>query len=86
MSSRNIRKGIVLVFAAGWLGLGCELIVDFDRTKIPVDATDASINEGGDLDAADVFVPDTSVVDAADGSDASDAGGDADAADDADAG
>lgn len=85
MSSRNLRKGIVLVVAAGWLGLGCELIVDFDRTKIPVDATDSSVAEGGDL--PDTFVPDTSTVDAADASDASDASEtDADADTDADAG
>lgn len=34
--------GIVLVMAAA----GCELIVDFDRTKIPGGGTDASVDQG----------------------------------------
>jgi hypothetical protein len=42
MKVTRIRKGLALVIAASALGLGCELIVDFDRTKIPVEGTDAT--------------------------------------------
>jgi hypothetical protein len=60
----RFRKGVALVIAAGALGLGCELIVDFDRTKIPVDTADGATPTGdSSVDATiDTFVP---VVDAA---------------------
>ena len=85
MKLSRIRKGVVLVVAAGALGLGCELIVDFDRTKIPVETNDGSVvtpeasvdatidtgaSDTGAVDAADAA--DTSVSDAADAADAPD--------------
>jgi hypothetical protein len=71
MKRRKIRKGIVLVVVAGALGLGCELIVDFDRTLIPVEGSDSGGSTGdSSFDAAlDTFQPDTSVPDAADAAD-----------------
>ena len=78
MKLRKIHKGIVLAISAGWLVLGCELVVDFDRTKIPVDSTDAT----PDVDIDTSTVPEASAdaadaaetsVDAADASDAGDA-------------
>jgi len=83
MNVSRIRKGVVFVIAAGALGLGCELIVDFDRTKIPVESSDAAVGTDSSVDASfDTSQPDTSTADAADAADASD---DADAADAADA-
>ena len=79
MKLSKIRKGIVLVAVAGALGLGCELIVDFDRTLIPVETTDsATPATDSSVDATiDTFQPD-----AADATDAADAAADAaDAAD-----
>ena len=72
MKLRKIRKGIVFVVAAGALGLGCELIVDFDRTKIPVEGSDATTPGDSSVDATiDAFQPDTFVPDAADAADTS---------------
>ena len=83
MKLRKIRKGIVLVVAASALGLGCELIVDFDRTKIPVEGSDSATPTGdSSIDASlDTFQPDTFAPDAADAADAATV----DAADAADA-
>jgi hypothetical protein len=71
----RFRKGVALVIAAGALGLGCELIVDFDRTKIPVDTADgAAATADGSVDATiDTFVPpqDAAAESAADAADAS---------------
>jgi hypothetical protein len=68
MKLRKIRKGIVIVVAASALGLGCELIVDFDRTKIPIETSDSATPTGdSSFDATvDTFRPDTFVPDAAD--------------------
>ncbi len=84
MKLSKIRKGIVLAAVAGTLGLGCELIVDFDRTLIPTDVTDsATPNTDGSVDAPiDTFQPDAFTPDAADASDAHDAADSADANDD----
>jgi hypothetical protein len=46
MKVSRIRKGILFVIAVSGVGLGCELIVDFDRTKIPVEGTDAATPTG----------------------------------------
>ena len=81
MKVSRIRKGVVFVIAAGALGLGCELIVDFDRTKIPVEGSDAAAGTDSSVDASfDATQPDTSTADAVDAAvtDAADA---ADAAD-----
>jgi len=80
MKSRKITKALVLAsIAAGTFVAGCELVVDFDRTKIPVDLTEASV--------VDANVAETGVLIEAGSDDAGDAG-DADitdAATDADA-
>jgi len=84
MKVSSIRKGVVFAVAAGALGLGCELIVDFDRTKIPVEGSDAALVADSSIDASfDVTQPDTSTVDAADAAETSvsDAASEADAPD-----
>jgi hypothetical protein len=54
MKISKIQKGLVLLtVAAGMFAVGCELIVDFDRTKIPVEVSEASI--------PDANVPDTAI-------------------------
>ena len=48
MNAQRIRKTLLLASMTSMLLLGCELIVDFDRTKIPVEdagAIDATPNE-----------------------------------------
>lgn len=87
MKVTTLRKTSVrvlaLVIAASAAGLGCELIVDFDRTLIPTEGADS----GGTVpdSSIDVAVPDTSTPDAADAQpDAPETSTpDADAADDA---
>ncbi len=83
MKVRRIRKSLLVVSLASISAAGCELIVDFDRTKIPVEASDSSLG--------DVVIPETGIdtgldagQDVASPPDA-DAGDDADAAADADA-
>ena len=72
MKFSRIRKGVVLVVVAGAFGLGCELIVDFDRTKIPVEGSDSAVGTDSSFDASfDVSQPDTSTADAADAADTS---------------
>ena len=72
MKFSSIRKGVVLVVATGALGLGCELIVDFDRTKIPVEGSDSAVGTDSSVDASfDVSQPDTSTADAAAAADTS---------------
>lgn len=71
--TKTVQKGLLLVLLASAAIVGCELLVDFDRTKIPVEVTETG--------PADSSLPDTSTfdtgtdapgVDAADGSDAPD--------------
>ena len=80
MKLSSIRKGVLFVFVGATFGLGCELIVDFDRTKIPVEGNDAAIGAGdASIDAPnDTSAPDTSMTDAAEAS-VQDAGTEADA-------
>jgi hypothetical protein len=83
MKLSSIRKGVLFVVVAATFGLGCELIVDFDRTKIPVEGNDAAIVTDASLDAPiDTSVAETG-TDAADAADTSvaDAGNEADAPD-----
>jgi hypothetical protein len=73
MKISRITKGLILLTAmTGTFAVGCELIVDFDRTKIPVEATpDAA-------DAASVPVDGATPPNdsgGATGSDAGDSGG-----------
>jgi hypothetical protein len=84
MKLSRIRKGVVFGILAATLGLGCELIVDFDRTKIPVEGNDGATATDATIDAPfDTSTPDTSTVDAADAAETSlpDAADAADAAD-----
>ncbi|HWL86163.1 MAG TPA: hypothetical protein VNO21_10195 [Polyangiaceae bacterium] len=81
MNKMILRRFTLLVtLAALVVFAGCEIAVDFDRTKIPVDVTDGSTDSGGQVDTG---TPDTGnpEVDAGDAgeSDAGDAGHDADA-------
>jgi hypothetical protein len=65
MKLSSIRRGVLFVVATATLGLGCELIVDFDRTKIPVEGNDAAIVTDASIDApVDTSVADTSTNDA----------------------
>lgn len=75
MKVSKIRRGVLFVFVAGTFALGCELIVDFDRTKIPVEGSDSSVvpNEASTDATIDTSQPDTSTADAADAADALDA-------------
>lgn len=44
MKIRTLKKTFVLVtIASATLAIGCELIVDFDRTRIPSEAVDATL-------------------------------------------
>jgi len=87
MKVSSIRKTFLFAFAAAFFGLGCELIVDFDRSRIPVESADAQAPGDSSVDSN----TDTGVDSAVDASDAqpeaapSDAGdgGDADADPDA---
>jgi hypothetical protein len=77
----TLRKGLFLVSLGSVLALGCELIVDFDRTLIPIEGT-----EGGlDGSLPETSVPDAPVDAPADAADAEpeagDGGGDAEAGD-----
>jgi hypothetical protein len=64
MKIRRLKKTFVLVtIASATLAIGCELIVDFDRTRIPSEAVDATL--------PDVALPEASTPD--------DAGDDAEA-------
>jgi hypothetical protein len=89
MKTSKLQKGLVLVtITAGVFAVGCELIVDFDRTKIPVETTeasaaDANVPEGstvlpGDSGAGDADAEPTSDADAESPDDAGDAGDAAD--------
>ncbi len=84
MNANKIRRGVLFVVFAGALALGCELIVDFDRTKIPgepvidaavvADASSDGAPDKRDLDAS---------PDAADATDSARLGDASDAATDA---
>ena len=80
MKLRKIRNRLLLVVASGVFALGCELIVDFDRTKIPPDGTDGATSDSSIDASIDTSQPDTSIAET--GTDApTDGGSDADAAD-----
>lgn len=85
MKLSSIRRGVLFVVAASSFGLGCELLVDFDRTKIPVEGNDAAIVTDAAIDApidTSVVETGTDAADAADTSVVQDAGTEADAPDD----
>ena len=63
----KLHKALILVtLTCGAMAAGCELIVDFDRTKIPVEAVDSGL-----LDAA--ALNDGAIISPADGGGTSDA-------------
>ena len=86
MKITKIQKGLITItIAAGVFAAGCELIVDFDRTRIPVEtveaAADANVSEtgatteaGADADAGEVT--DAADADAGEVTDAADADAD----------
>lgn len=80
MTPRKLQRGLSLVIALSAFAAGCELIVDFDRTKIPVEnteggaVTDGAVVDTGVTDAATEAATDADAeTDAADASDAADA-------------
>jgi hypothetical protein len=79
MHARRSKKPLLLasLLIASALVFGCELIVDFDRTKIPIEDSgipEGSVPEGSTPDASDAGdASDGDAADAADSSDASDA-------------
>ena len=80
MKIRKVRNRLVLIIALGVFALGCELIVDFDRTKIPAEGTEAGTTDSSVDASIDTSQPDTSTAET--GADASDSGdASADAAD-----
>jgi hypothetical protein len=83
MKLRSIRRGVLFVVATATLGLGCELIVDFDRTKIPVEGNDAAILSDASFDAPIEAPAQLDAADAAETADTSvqDSGTEADAPD-----
>lgn len=82
MKLRQLKKALFLAIALSAFGLGCELIVDFDRSRIPVEGADATPTIDATLDVTtDQGTPDAS--EAGDGGRDADAAPDADAADDA---
>ncbi|MBX3185613.1 MAG: hypothetical protein KF819_01305 [Labilithrix sp.] len=88
MKVKKLRKGLALVIAASAFGLGCELIVDFDRTKIPVEGTDATPQptpDGGGIDTGVDTGQDVAVDAPAEASDAGSDAADTGDADDPDA-
>ena len=90
LKTTQLTKALILVtVVSGVLAAGCELIVDFDRTKIPVEPVDAGLidaagfDEGGIInpeDAGDGSTEAATEEAGADAGDAGDAGSDADAA------
>lgn len=98
MTTRTLQRSLVLVaLAAGVSTVGCELIVDFDRSQIPVELPDEGRPDTGPRDdGAVVPTPDASEEDAGDAGEpdadappqivdaAPDADADADAANDDD--
>lgn len=85
MKIRHIKKGLVLLtIASGMFAVGCELIVDFDRTKIPVDVTEASVpdssttNDGATSDAGNEAAADADATTADADATVADADADAD--------
>jgi hypothetical protein len=81
MKISKITQGLVLLaIASGALVAGCELIVDFDRTRIPIEGGDATIPDSGaptpdsGAPTPDSGTPTTDAGDAGDISDAADDG------------
>ena len=80
----RMQKVFVLVAVSAMFVAGCELIVDFDRTKIVVEGTPES--GGGDaLPGTDAPIDTGPGTDAGDAGDGGDGGPPADAADASDA-
>jgi len=84
MNLRRIRRTLFVLVALSMFGLGCELIVDFDRTQIPVEdagqfdatqpetGTDASDAQAEASEAGDAGDADADASDALDEEDGSD--------------
>lgn len=87
MTINKIQKGLVLtIISFGLFAAGCELIVDFDRTRIEGELPEASANDASSDGSTSTDAAMDAAEDASDGateSDASDAGDDASDASDA---
>jgi hypothetical protein len=71
MKISKITQGLVLLaIASGALLAGCELIVDFDRTRIPIEGGDATGPDSGAPATPDSGTPTPDAGDAGDISDA----------------
>jgi len=78
MKKLILRRFTLLVPLAALVVIaGCEIAVDFDRTKIPTDDADATLPDGGGDE--DVVVPQDADNGDTGTTDAGDAGSDADA-------
>jgi hypothetical protein len=85
MKTSTMKKALVLVTVSSAFALGCELIVDFDRTKIPVEGAaetgvpdvSAATPESGTPDTGAPVDGGQDATDAADAGDAGDADADA---------
>jgi hypothetical protein len=82
MNLKRAKRLLLLVIAMSAFGLGCELIVDFDRSRIPVEGADATPTIDATPDVTTDQGAQDSGTDAKEAGDA-EAGPDADAADDA---
>src|SRR5205823_2756945 len=79
MHARRLKNAILVVAAGSGFVLGCELIVDFDRTKIPIEDSGAPIVDGSPVETGTDAAQEAGEA----GPDAADAGNDGDAAADA---
>jgi hypothetical protein len=71
MKISKITQGLVLLaVSSSALALGCELIVDFDRTRIPIEAGDATFPDGSPPSTQDAAPATDAAADATDASDA----------------
>lgn len=84
MKRTTIKHAVVLATLSSAFALGCELIVDFDRTRIPVEGTDATTADVVTPPATDA-APTTDAASASDAGDAAPADASSDAEADADA-
>ncbi len=85
MKRARIRKGLVLISFASIFALGCELIVDFDRTKIPVETTETGAPGDATLPEAATDAPVDAPADVDIDAQGQDAGSDVTTSDAADA-
>ncbi len=75
MKISKIQKGLVLLtITAGVFAAGCELIVDFDRTKIQPEVSEASVPDAAGATEAGVRDGGADAAETPDASDDADSG------------